>query len=117
MAKSAAAPQNPESYEQVAARLEAVVRELEGGQLGLEESLSRFEEGIRLVRKGESRLDEAERRIAQLLSPDGTTLTPLEAAAPRNELAARAEAPAPEAARRAAPKGRAAAPADEDIPF
>jgi exodeoxyribonuclease VII small subunit len=68
-----------EKYGDVVQRLEDVVRRLEGGDLSLEDSLKDFEEGIRLVRRGETLLSDAERRIEQLLA-DGTT-TPLVAAA------------------------------------
>lgn len=57
----------PESYGDVVVRLESVVKRLEGGELGLEDSLKEFEDGIRLVRHGEKLLGEAERRVEQLL--------------------------------------------------
>lgn len=62
-------------YGEVVARLEGIVAGLEGGQLSLEESLERFAEGIALVKQGESILQDAEKRIEQLLSEDGRTAT------------------------------------------
>ena len=53
-------------------RLEEVVKRLEGGELSLEDSLKAFEEGIRLVRKGEALLSQAEKRIEELLEEGGT---------------------------------------------
>lgn len=63
------------SFEELLARLKEVVERLEKGDLPLEESLAVFEEGIRLSRLGERKLDEAERRVELLLSRDGTAET------------------------------------------
>lgn len=52
--------------------LDAVVEALEGGELGLDESLKRFEEGVALARKLRARLDAAEGRVQELLA-DGST--------------------------------------------
>ena len=60
------------SFEQILERLEQVVERLESGELPLERSLSAFEEGVRLTKLGAERLDEAERRVEELLG-DGTT--------------------------------------------
>ena len=60
------------SFEHILARLQQVVERLESGELPLEDSLSAFEEGIRLSRLGSERLDAAERRVEELLE-DGTT--------------------------------------------
>lgn len=69
---------NKQSYEALMARLEEVVDRLEGGGLSLEESLAAFEEGVGLVRAGEARLDEAEKKVEQLLAgPDGQTVVDL----------------------------------------
>jgi len=57
----------PEPYDQLVARLEKVVGELEEGGLGLERSLERFAEGMGLAREAQKRLDEAERRIEKLV--------------------------------------------------
>jgi exodeoxyribonuclease VII small subunit len=55
------------SYEASLADLENIVRELEKGDLPLEESLQLFERGIRLSRECQERLNEADRRIEILL--------------------------------------------------
>ena len=55
------------SFEQILGRLQDVVERLESGELPLEESLSVFEEGIKLSRLGASRLDDAEARVEELL--------------------------------------------------
>jgi exodeoxyribonuclease VII small subunit len=55
------------TFEQAMERLEAIVDELEGGQLTLEASIARYEEGMRLSRQLTVRLDEAEKRIERLV--------------------------------------------------
>jgi exodeoxyribonuclease VII small subunit len=64
-----------QSFESQLASLERIVRELERGDLPLERSLELFEQGVRLSRECQERLNEAERRIEVLLrAPDGSTL-------------------------------------------
>ena len=48
-------------------RLEALVKEMEGGQLSLEKMMAHFEEGMRLVRVCSARLNEVEQKIEQLV--------------------------------------------------
>src|ERR671938_2196781 len=55
------------NFEAGLAALEKIVRELERGDLPLEESLKLFEEGVRLSRECQERLNQAERRIETLL--------------------------------------------------
>ncbi len=64
--KKAVATQG-ESFESSLMRLEKIVRDLERGDLPLEESLKMFEQGVRLSRECQERLNEAERRIEVLL--------------------------------------------------
>lgn len=56
-----------ESFENSLAELEKIVRQLEEGDLSLEESLALFENGVRLSRECRERLDQAERRIEILV--------------------------------------------------
>jgi exodeoxyribonuclease VII small subunit len=58
------------SLEKILERLAHVVDRLEKGDLPLEQSLSLFEEGVRLTREGQHRLDAAEQRIEALLSTE-----------------------------------------------
>jgi len=51
--------------------LEQIVEELEGGDLSLERALARFEDGIRLARRGEELLAAVEERIERLLDDRG----------------------------------------------
>ena len=64
---AAAAATQGKTFEAQLGALERVVRELERGDLALEESLKLFEEGVRLSRECQERLNQAERRIEVLL--------------------------------------------------
>jgi exodeoxyribonuclease VII small subunit len=59
-----------ESFEAQLKRLGEVVEKLEDGELGLEESLALFEEGVRLSRGAQKRLDAAEKRVEELIRID-----------------------------------------------
>jgi exodeoxyribonuclease VII small subunit len=63
-------PEAEPPFEQSLKRLGEIVDKLEGGDLGLEDSLALFEEGVRLARLAQQRLDAAERRVEELLSID-----------------------------------------------
>lgn len=54
-------------FEAALERLEEIVKELEAGDLPLEQSLKLFEEGIKLSRLCNKRLEDAERRVEVLL--------------------------------------------------
>lgn len=55
------------SFESSLEELEQIVRQLEGGDLPLDRSLELFEQGVRLSRECQKRLDEAERKVEILL--------------------------------------------------
>lgn len=77
--KGRAASADEAPFEEVMERLQAVVEQLEEGDLPLEASLAMFEEGVRLSRAGAKRLDEAERRVEELLAAgDELQTSPLE---------------------------------------
>lgn len=59
--------QQTKSFEASLESLEQIVQELERGDLPLERSLELFEDGIRLSRQCQERLQQAERRIEVLL--------------------------------------------------
>jgi exodeoxyribonuclease VII small subunit len=59
--------EQPQSFEASLEALEGIVHQLEGGDLPLEKSLELFEDGIRLSRQCQERLNQAERRIEVLL--------------------------------------------------
>jgi exodeoxyribonuclease VII small subunit len=54
------------SFEEALTELEAHVRRLDSGELELEESLSTFEAGVKLIRECSELLDDAEQRITEL---------------------------------------------------
>lgn len=56
-----------EKFEDALSKLEKVVSKLEEGDIPLEESLKLFEEGIRLSRLCNQKLDEVEKRVEILL--------------------------------------------------
>jgi len=60
----------PVDFEQALEQLEEIVRDLEQGQLGLEASLARYEQGVVLLRRCHELLERAERRIALLSGVD-----------------------------------------------
>lgn len=58
------------SFEAALARLEQIVKSLEDGSAPLDSSLELFEEGVKLVRSCNSKLDAARRRVT-ILSENG----------------------------------------------
>lgn len=58
------------SFEAALARLEQIVKSLEDGSAPLDSSLELFEEGVKLVRSCNSKLDTARRRVT-ILSENG----------------------------------------------
>jgi len=63
-----------ERFEDALNKLEKIVSQLEEGDISLEESLKLFEEGIRLSRLCNQKLDEAEKRVEILLKGEDGTL-------------------------------------------
>jgi exodeoxyribonuclease VII small subunit len=66
----------PESltFEQALAELEGIVRELEDGQTDLEQALSRYEQGVGLLKRCYAQLQQAEQRILLLTGQDESGL-------------------------------------------
>jgi exodeoxyribonuclease VII small subunit len=66
-------PGGQPSFEEALAQLEAIVRQLEDGQIPLAESLARYEHGVKLLKRCYGLLEDAERRIELLnhVDPDG----------------------------------------------
>lgn len=62
------------NFEEAMARLEQIVRALEGGNVPLDESLTLYEEGVKLVKLCSSRLENAEKRIKILVDGGNGTL-------------------------------------------
>ena len=78
--------EQPRTFEASLEALEQIVRQLESGDLPLEKSLELFEQGIRLSRECQDRLNQAERRIEVLMRDNqGRTVTsPFEPASGEN---------------------------------
>ena len=70
MAKSPQKPEQPPSFEQALEQLERIVSDLEEGELGLSASLTRYEQGVQLLRQCHALLEQAEHKIEQLSRVD-----------------------------------------------
>ena len=57
-------------FEDALAELEQVVRDLEDGQIGLEDSLARYERGVGLIKRCYAQLRDAEQRILLVTGTD-----------------------------------------------
>ncbi len=70
-------PAEPLSFEQSLARLDEIVHLLEEGEVGLDDALARYEEGVGLLRQAFEALRRAERRIEILsgVDADGNPVT------------------------------------------
>ena len=53
-------------------KLEEIVRDLEVGEIGLEDAVTKYQEGMKLLKELQSHLDEMEKRI-ETLTTDGET--------------------------------------------
>jgi len=58
-------------FEKAYEQLMEIVKKLEEGELSLDESMALFEEGMRLERLCERRLDQAELKISELITREG----------------------------------------------
>ncbi|MGE3803290.1 MAG: exodeoxyribonuclease VII small subunit [Gemmataceae bacterium] len=65
------------TYEKALAELEQIVRDLEEGRSGLEESLAQYEAGVSLLKRCHQQLQQAEQRIALLtgMNAEGKPIT------------------------------------------
>ena len=61
----------PVNLEKALADLESLVDELESGDLPLENAMKKFEEGIKLTRRCQAALKEAEQKVEILLKSAG----------------------------------------------
>ena len=59
-----------DKFEDALTRLEAIVHQMEGGDMSLDESLKAFEEGLKLVRLCSKKLEEAQRRVDLLVKDE-----------------------------------------------
>lgn len=68
------ADKKEKTFEEAMSRLEEIVRALDGGSAGLDDSLGLFEEGIALVKLCNSKLDGAEQKVKLLVKGDDGAL-------------------------------------------
>lgn len=59
------------TFEESMKKLEEIAGELENGKLTLEESVSKFEEGMQLSKKCTEILNKAEKKISVIINDDG----------------------------------------------
>ncbi len=62
------------SFEDALAQVESIIESIEGGEVGLEKSLSEYERGVKLIKRCREVLSSAEQRIEMLtkdLKPSG----------------------------------------------
>ena len=59
------------NFEEIMVELEKTAQELESGELNLDESVEKFEQGMKLSKKASKVLEEAEKKITILLEKDG----------------------------------------------
>lgn len=59
------------NFEEQIEQLEKIVEELEKGELSLEDSVSKFEEGINISKECNKILEGAEKKITMLVNQDG----------------------------------------------
>lgn len=60
-------------FEASLAQLEKLVARMESGELGLEESLQAFEEGVKLTRQCQETLNAAQQKVQLLMEKNGKT--------------------------------------------
>ena len=66
-----------EKFEEALRKLEAIVAQMEEGDLSLEETLKDFEEGVRLAKFCTTKRDEAERKVEKLIRDQAGTVKPV----------------------------------------
>jgi len=64
-------PKKEISFEKAMERLEEIVNSLESGESPLDKSLSLFEEGVKLVKFCNEKLEKVEESVKQLINVDG----------------------------------------------
>ena len=63
------------TFESALARLEEITQELEDGELSLENSLKKFNEGIKLAGYCSDQLSQAQKKVELLIEKDGNLET------------------------------------------
>lgn len=60
-----------ENFEELIEKLEAITNKLENDKLSLDESVALFEDGMKLSKKCNTKLEEAEKKITMLINENG----------------------------------------------
>lgn len=60
-----------ENFEEMLDKLESIVQSLEKDNLNLDESIAKFEDGMKLAKDCNKKIEEAEKRITILLNENG----------------------------------------------
>ncbi len=60
-------------FEEALARLEQIVDELEGGDLTLDDSIAKYEEGVKTLKQCYAILHDAEKRVEILMQGEGAS--------------------------------------------
>ena len=60
----------PRTFEEALVELERIVRDLEDGETGLEQALTRYEQGVGLLKRCYAQLRKVEQRIVELTGKD-----------------------------------------------
>ena len=56
-----------DSYEKIFDELEKIVQKMDSGNISLEKNLDFFEKGMKLIKEGKEKLDQAEARVKTLM--------------------------------------------------
>ena len=64
------------TFEEALGKLEQIVEQIESGEIGLEESIARYEDGIKLIKLCRTILDAAEKKIQLLARSESGQLSP-----------------------------------------
>ena len=67
--------QENKSFEELMENLENIVQELEKGDLNLDDSVTKFEEGMKISKKCSDMLEKAEKKITMLIKNSNDELT------------------------------------------
>jgi exodeoxyribonuclease VII small subunit len=66
-------PTTPQNFEDAIAQLEKIVTQIEGEEINLDDALSKYQQGINLVKYCQSKLAEIEQKV-KILDEDNSTL-------------------------------------------
>ena len=78
------AERKKKTFESSLARLEEIVRAMESGEIMLDESLSLYEEGIKLIKYCTKALDDAEQKVKILQKGDEGSLVEVDFVSPED---------------------------------